>query len=124
MARRAASVPRHVLAALSILARTGAVASSLVTLIIPVSATVLGSLALGDPIVPRQLFGMALVAGGLVAADARLGALLRSAPAARLMTERVGACMMRRRRDGEVGFALRSRMSRRHAGGIDAMAPR
>ena len=83
MARRAASVPRRVLAALSILARTGAVASSLVTLIIPVSATVLGSLVVGDPIVSRQLFGMSLIAGGLVAADARLGALLRSAPAVR-----------------------------------------
>jgi drug/metabolite transporter (DMT)-like permease len=83
MARRAASVPRRVLAALSILARTGAVASSLVTLIIPVSATVLGSLALGAPIVPRQLFGMALIAGGLVAVDARLGVLLRRGPSAR-----------------------------------------
>jgi drug/metabolite transporter (DMT)-like permease len=66
-----------------ILARTGAVASSLVTLIIPVCATVLGSLVVGDPIVPRQLFGMALIAGGLVAVDARLGVLLRRGPAAR-----------------------------------------
>jgi hypothetical protein len=40
------------------------------------------------------------------------------------MTDLVGACMKRRRRDGEVGFALRSRLSRRHAGGIDAMAAR
>ncbi len=59
-----------------ILARTGAIASSLVTLMIPVTATILGHALFGDPIVPAHLFGMLLIAVGLITLDARLSRLL------------------------------------------------
>ncbi len=58
-----------------ILARTGAIASSLVTLMIPVTAIILGNVWFGDPIVLAHLFGMLLIGIGLVTLDTRLSRL-------------------------------------------------
>ncbi|MEZ5857136.1 MAG: DMT family transporter [Hyphomicrobiaceae bacterium] len=55
-----------------ILAIGGATNASLVTLLIPVSAILLGSLVLGERLAPRQFLGMALIAIGLLAIDGRL----------------------------------------------------
>jgi drug/metabolite transporter (DMT)-like permease len=55
-----------------ILARAGAINLSLVTLLNPVSAMLLGSLVLGERIAPDQLGGAALIALGLLAIDGRL----------------------------------------------------
>jgi drug/metabolite transporter (DMT)-like permease len=49
----------------------------LVTLLIPVSALLLGRLLLGETIDPRQLAGMALIGLGLAAIDGRPLSLLR-----------------------------------------------
>lgn len=56
----------------SILARAGATNLLLVTFLIPVSAILLGVLALGEGLAANQLAGMALIAAGLVAIDGRL----------------------------------------------------
>ncbi len=63
-----------------LLASAGATNLMLVTFLIPVSALLLGALVLGEPVVPRQLLGMALIGAGLVAIDGRL--LRRRRPAA------------------------------------------
>ncbi|AWN48302.1 EamA family transporter [Methylobacterium terrae] len=63
-----------------LLASAGATNLMLVTFLIPVSALLLGALVLGEPVVPRQLLGMALIGSGLVAIDGRL--LRRRRPAA------------------------------------------
>jgi len=55
-----------------ILAVSGAVNSSLVTLLIPVSAIVLGSLFLGERLTYNQFAGMALISLGLLLIDGRL----------------------------------------------------
>lgn len=55
-----------------ILAVGGATNASLVTLLIPVSAILLGSLVLGERFAPRHFLGMALIAVGLLAIDGRL----------------------------------------------------
>ena len=55
-----------------LLESAGATNALLVTFLIPVSALMLGVLALGEPVVPRQLLGMALIGAGLVAIDGRL----------------------------------------------------
>ncbi len=55
------------------LARAGATNTSLVTFLIPVSAILLGVLALGERLEPHQLLGMAAIAVGLVALDGRAG---------------------------------------------------
>lgn len=55
-----------------ILRRAGGSNVMLVTLMVPVSATVLGVLVLGEAVTPEQLAGMALVGLGLVAIDGRL----------------------------------------------------
>ncbi len=55
-----------------LLASAGATNLMLVTFLIPVSALLLGALVLGEPVVPRQLLGMALIGAGLVAIDGRL----------------------------------------------------
>jgi drug/metabolite transporter (DMT)-like permease len=55
-----------------ILRTSGAGNVSLVTLIVPVNATLLGTLVLGEPLLLRHIFGMAAVALGLALIDGRL----------------------------------------------------
>jgi drug/metabolite transporter (DMT)-like permease len=55
-----------------ILARAGATNSALVTLLVPVSAVLLGVAVLGERLVPTQIAGMALIALGLLVLDGRL----------------------------------------------------
>ena len=55
-----------------ILAAAGATNVLLVTLLVPVSAILLGSLLLGETLAPRQILGMALIALGLALIDGRL----------------------------------------------------
>ena len=66
-----------------ILKRAGSTNLSLVTLLIPVSALMLGVLFLGEVVEPHHLAGMALIASGLVSIDGRawrvLGRVLRPA---------------------------------------------
>jgi len=62
-----------------ILAAAGATTLLLVTLLIPVTAILLGSLVLGETLVRRQLAGMALIGLGLVLIDGRIGRLRRPA---------------------------------------------
>ncbi len=64
-----------------ILSVGGAINSSLVTLLIPVSAILLGSLVLGERLSASHLLGMALIALGLLSIDGRIFAMLRRAPA-------------------------------------------
>jgi drug/metabolite transporter (DMT)-like permease len=52
----------------------------LVTLLIPVSATALGVLLLGEALTPQQVIGALVIGSGLVVIDGRL--VLRRAPAA------------------------------------------
>lgn len=56
----------------AILRSSGAGNVSLVTLIVPVNATLLGTLVLGEPLLLRHMFGMAAVALGLALIDGRL----------------------------------------------------
>jgi drug/metabolite transporter (DMT)-like permease len=65
-----------------ILATAGATNLLLVTFLVPVSAILLGSLVLGEPLLARAFFGMALIGAGLAFIDGRLLALLvpRSKP--------------------------------------------
>ncbi|AYD01303.1 DMT family transporter [Neorhizobium sp. NCHU2750] len=60
-----------------ILAVGGAINSSLVTLLVPVSAIVLGSLFLGERLAINHLVGMALISLGLLSIDGRLLRLFR-----------------------------------------------
>ena len=55
-----------------ILSAAGATNISLVTLLVPVSAILLGALVLGERLAPRHFAGMALIAAGLAAIDGRL----------------------------------------------------
>ena len=55
-----------------ILKRAGSTNLSLVTLLIPVSALMLGVAFLGEVLEPHHLIGMALIGSGLVALDGRL----------------------------------------------------
>lgn len=64
-----------------ILSVGGAINSSLVTLLIPVSAILLGSLVLGERLSSSHFLGMALIALGLLSIDGRIFAMLRRAPA-------------------------------------------
>jgi drug/metabolite transporter (DMT)-like permease len=61
-----------------LLASAGATNIVLVTLLIPVSAILLGVLVLGERLDAREFAGMALIALGLVAIDGRLWAGLRT----------------------------------------------
>jgi drug/metabolite transporter (DMT)-like permease len=63
-----------------ILSSGGATNASLVTLLIPVSAILLGSLVLGERLAANHFAGMALIALGLVAIDGRLARRFHSAP--------------------------------------------
>jgi drug/metabolite transporter (DMT)-like permease len=60
-----------------ILASAGATNISLVTLLIPVSAVLLGSVVLGERLSTTQLVGMLLIASGLMTIDGRAPALAR-----------------------------------------------
>jgi drug/metabolite transporter (DMT)-like permease len=62
-----------------ILAAAGATNLLLVTLLIPVPATLLGAAVLGEQLEPRHLAGMALIGLGLVLIDGRIAGLLRAA---------------------------------------------
>jgi drug/metabolite transporter (DMT)-like permease len=65
-----------------LIARAGANNTALVTLLVPVSAMLLGAVVLAEPITWAALGGMALIGAGLAAIDGRLLALLsRRAPA-------------------------------------------
>jgi drug/metabolite transporter (DMT)-like permease len=55
----------------ALLARAGATNVLLVTLLIPPSALLLGALFLAEPVEPRDLAGLAFIAGGLAAIDGR-----------------------------------------------------
>ncbi len=55
-----------------ILATAGATNVLLVTLLVPVSAILLGALVLGERLLPRQFLGMALIGLGLLFIDGRL----------------------------------------------------
>jgi len=55
-----------------IIASAGATNTSLVTLIVPVSAILLGALFLGERLELFEIMGMILIAGGLVTIDGRL----------------------------------------------------
>lgn len=55
-----------------LLASAGPVNLLLVTLLIPVSAVLLGAAALGEALAPRHALGMAAIAGGLALIDGRL----------------------------------------------------
>src|SRR5215212_132321 len=55
----------------ALLARAGATNVLLVTLLIPPSALLLGTLFLGESVAPRDLVGLAFIASGLVAIDGR-----------------------------------------------------
>jgi drug/metabolite transporter (DMT)-like permease len=64
-----------------ILAAAGATNLTLVTLLIPVSALLLGRFILDEALALQQLLGMALIALGLAAIDGRaLGAARRTHP--------------------------------------------
>jgi drug/metabolite transporter (DMT)-like permease len=56
----------------AIIRRAGATNVSLVTLLIPVSAIVFGSVILGEHLKPQHFAGMALILAGLICADGRL----------------------------------------------------
>jgi drug/metabolite transporter (DMT)-like permease len=62
-----------------ILAAAGATNLLLVTLLIPVPATLLGAAVLGEQLEPRQFAGMALIGLGLVLIDGRIAGALRAA---------------------------------------------
>nr|WP_298681698.1 DMT family transporter [uncultured Dongia sp.] len=62
-----------------ILRRAGSTNLSLVTLLIPVSALLLGVLFLGEVIEPHHLIGMGLIGSGLVILDGRLWRFSRAA---------------------------------------------
>jgi drug/metabolite transporter (DMT)-like permease len=55
-----------------VLASAGATNIMLVTLLIPVSAILLGSLFLGEHLAGRQFLGIGLIGAGLAAIDGRL----------------------------------------------------
>lgn len=54
-----------------ILASAGATNLSLVTFLIPVSAVIMGAVALGEHLAPRHFLGLALIGAGLAAIDGR-----------------------------------------------------
>ena len=73
-----------------ILATAGATNLLLVTLLIPVSAIIMGTVLLGEQLEPHQLFGFAAIAAGLAVIDGRLLTLIRRpAGAAALAAPRI-----------------------------------
>lgn len=71
-----------------ILATAGATNLLLVTFLIPVSAILLGTLFLGEVLLPRHFAGMALIGAGLAAIDGRAWKALRNATMPRKETVR------------------------------------
>ncbi len=67
-----------------LLATAGPTNTTLVTLLIPVSAVLLGAVFLGERLEPRHFAGMALVALGLLTIDGRALRLVRARVGARL----------------------------------------
>lgn len=67
----------------AILARAGATNTMLVTLLVPVTALLLGTQLLGETLAPRHFAGMAVIALGLLLIDERIPAGLRAALRAR-----------------------------------------
>lgn len=65
-----------------LLATAGTINLLLVTLLVPVTAVLLGVVVLGEALLPRHLAGMALIAIGLAAIDGRPIAWLRGQPRA------------------------------------------
>lgn len=63
-----------------ILTRAGATNASLVTLLVPCSAILLGALILGERLGARELLGFAVIASGLLVIDGRLLAFLKGKP--------------------------------------------
>ena len=61
------------------------------TFLVPVSAVILGTLALGEALVGTQLVGMAIIGVGLAAIDGRLLRLLFTSPLAGDVGDRSGA---------------------------------
>jgi len=61
-----------------ILARAGATNAMLVTLLVPVTALLLGTLILGEQLAPRHFAGMAVIGLGVLAIDGRAVAWLRA----------------------------------------------
>ena len=64
-----------------ILIRSGASNVMLVTLLIPVTAILLGTLALGEPLSMREIAGALVIASALIVIDGRLFSQLRRRPA-------------------------------------------
>jgi drug/metabolite transporter (DMT)-like permease len=64
-----------------LIARAGANNTALVTLLVPVSALLLGAVVLGEAVTWSALGGMALIALGFAAIDGRLLGLIRRGPA-------------------------------------------
>jgi len=64
-----------------ILIRSGASNVMLVTLLIPVTAILLGTLVLGEPLSLREIAGALIIASALIVIDGRLFSLLRRRPA-------------------------------------------
>lgn len=62
----------------AILARAGATNTLLVTLLVPVTALLLGTLVLGETLAWRHLMGMAFIGAGLLLIDGRLLGLVRA----------------------------------------------
>lgn len=60
-----------------VLARAGATNLSIVTFLIPLSATALGAVFLGERLQPHHVMGFGLVAAGLIAIDGRLARRMR-----------------------------------------------
>ena len=75
-----------------LLATAGATNLLLVTFLIPVSAIVLGIMFLGESLLPKHVFGMALIGAGLAAIDGRpLKALRGKAAVSRRRASAAGA---------------------------------
>jgi drug/metabolite transporter (DMT)-like permease len=60
-----------------VLAQAGATNSSLVSFLVPVSAIVIGAVAMGETLALRHFIGMGAIALGLAALDGRIFRLLR-----------------------------------------------
>jgi len=61
----------------ALLAGAGATNAMLVTLLVPVTALLLGALVLGEVMLPRHLAGMAVIGAGLLLIDGRVTAWVR-----------------------------------------------
>lgn len=64
-----------------ILQRSGATNVMLVTLLLPVTAMLLGTLVLGEPVAPREVIGAIVIASALLLIDGRVFAWFSRAPA-------------------------------------------